>query len=163
MNLYIETENGVVKNHPALEDNLLEAFGAIPENWEPFVRVEAPALNTYKVRELVYAKVDGVWSDVWSVRDMTTEEKTARQQSVINAFNSRDQAENWSAWVLDEATCSMQPPIPSPINTRANLEAGIYIFWCGAENGWKESPAKPVDNNQYKFDFLAWQWVQVVN
>jgi hypothetical protein len=33
MKLYIETENGWVKNHPAFENNLLEAFGSIPENW----------------------------------------------------------------------------------------------------------------------------------
>ena len=30
MNLYIEIENGQAKNHPALESNLLEAFGSIP-------------------------------------------------------------------------------------------------------------------------------------
>ena len=65
MNLYIEIENGVAKNHPAFEDNLLEAFGAIPENWESFVRVETPIIDVYEVRELVYAKVDGVWTDVW--------------------------------------------------------------------------------------------------
>jgi hypothetical protein len=36
-------------------------------------------------------------------------------------------------------------------------------FWCGADNNWKDTPAKPVDENQYKFDYLAWQWVAVVN
>lgn len=161
MNLYIETENGAVKNHPAFEDNLIQAFGAIPAHWEPFTRVERPTPDIYQLvasDESVYAKVDGVWTDVWSVRDMTAEEKTALQQLVVATFNNRPQAENWSAWTLDEATCTMQPPIPRPEPVEGKL-----VFWCGADANWKEAPARPVDENQYKFDFLAWQWVQVVN
>jgi hypothetical protein len=49
MNLYIETENGVTKNHPAFEDNLMQAFGSIPAHWEPFIRVERPAIGVYKI------------------------------------------------------------------------------------------------------------------
>ena len=117
MNLYIETENGVTKNHPAFEDNLIQAFGSVPAHWEPFTRVERPAIGVYEVMtadEPTYEKVDGVWTDVWHKRDMTAEEKTAKQQQVITAFNSREQAENWSAWTLDEATNTMVPPIPRP-------------------------------------------------
>lgn len=116
MKLYIETENGVVKNHPAFEDNLKQAFGVIPAHWEPFTRVERPVPLVYQVLESdepVYAKIDGVWTDVWSLRDMTAEEKTAKQQEVITAFNAREQASNWSAWTLDEATCTMVPPNPT--------------------------------------------------
>jgi hypothetical protein len=93
MKLYIETENGAIKNHPAFEDNLLQAFGSIPAHWEPFNRVERPTPGVYQVlesTEAVYAKVDGVWTDVWSMRDMTTEEKTAKQQAVITMFNNRE-------------------------------------------------------------------------
>jgi len=161
MNLYIETENGAIKNHPAFEDNLLQAFGSIPSHWEPFTRVERPTLGEYQIlesQEAVYAKVDGVWTDVWIVREMTAEEKTTKQQAVITAFNEREYASNWSAWTLDEATCSMVPPIPRPEPVE-----GVLVMWCGADNNWKEAPARPVDDNQYKFDFLAWQWVQVVN
>lgn len=161
MNLYIEIENGVVKNHPAFEDNLIAAFGAIPAHWESFIRVDRPALGVYEVMTAdrpTYEKVNGVWTDVWRKRDMTVEEKTAKQQATRDAFNSREQAENWSAWTFDEATCEMVPPIPRP----APVE-GVLVMWCGAENNWKEAPARPVNNNQYKFDFLAWQWVQVVN
>ena len=161
MNLYIETENGATKNHPAFEDNLMQAFGAIPLQWEPFTRVERPMPGIYQTMdsdEPVYAKVDGVWTDVWAVRELTAEEKAAKQQVVRDAFNARDQAENWSAWILDEATCVMVPPIPRPEPVE-----GVLVFWCGADSGWKTAPARPVDENQYKFDFLAWQWVQVVN
>lgn len=157
MNLYIETENGVIKNHPAFENNLIQAFGAIPAHWEPFTRIERPIPSVYQTmdsNEPVYAKVDGVWTDVWTVREMTAEEKTAKQQAVITAFNTRDQASNWSAWTLDEATCTMQPPIPRPEPVE-----GKIVFWCGAENNWKDTPVRP--EGEYKFDFFAWAWVAV--
>ena len=166
MNLYIETENGLVKNHPAFENNLLQAFGEIPSQWEPFNRVERPTPDVYSVLsfdEPTYEKINNTWTDVWTVRPMTAEEKTAEQQAVITAFNSRDQAENWSAWTLDEATCTMKPPISRPELDEAKISQGIFTYWCGADANWKDTPAKPVDDNQYKFDFFAWQWVQVVN
>ena len=163
MNLYIETENGATKNHPAFEDNLLQAFGAIPAHWEPFNRIERPTLSVYQVldsQEPTYQKIDGIWSDIWVLRDMTAEEKSAKQQAVRDAFNTREQAENWSAWTLDEATCTMQPPIPRPDLDQTKLDAKIFTFWCGAENNWKDTPTKPTDS-QYKFDFIAWTWVLV--
>ena len=165
MNLYIETDsNGNPINHPAFEDNLLQAFGAIPAHWEPFNRVERPTLSIYQVldsQESTYQKIDGVWADVWTVRDMTAEEKANVQQLAKDLFNTREQAENWSAWTLDEATCTMQPPIPRPDLDQTKLDAKIFTFWCGAENNWKDTPAMPVDEYQYKFDFIAWNWVKV--
>jgi len=165
MNLYIETDsNGNPINHPAFEDNLLQAFGAIPEHWEPFIRVERPIPTMYQTmdsQEPVYTKVDGVWTDVWSLRDMTAQEKSAKQQSVRDTFNSREQASNWSTWTLDETTCTMQPPIPRPEPDKTKLDAKIFTYWCGAENNWKDTPVFPEGN--YKFDFIAWNWVEVTN
>ena len=161
MNLYIETENGAVKNHPAFEDNLIQAFGSIPEHWEPFVRVERSTFGVYKIVEAdtpTYEKVNGVWTDVWPVRDMTAEEKATKQRLARNMLDAHEQAENWSTWTLDEATCEMVPPVPHP----EPIE-GVAVLWCGADNNWKEAPAFPVDGNRYKFDFFAWQWVQLVN
>ena len=159
MNLYIETENGVIKNHPAFENNLIEAFGSVPSNWEAFVRVEQPVPNIYQIlvsNQSTYEKVNGVWTDVWYLRDMTAEEKIALQQAVRDSFNAREQASNWSTWTLDETTCIMTPPIPRPEPVQ-----GHPIAWCGADNNWKEISIKPTDGNQYKFDFFAWQWVAV--
>jgi hypothetical protein len=155
MNLYIEIENGAPKNHPAFMDNLLQAFGSIPAQWEMFIRVERPVPSVYQVLasdEPTYEKVNNFWTDVWSVREMTAEEKTAKQQAAINLFNDREYASNWSAWTLDEATCMMVPPIPRP----APVE-GVLVFWCGADANWKEAPARP--EGEYKFDFFAWNWV----
>jgi len=164
MNLYIETENGQIKNHPAFEDNLIQAFGEIPANWKPFTRVERPTPGVYQIlesQEPVYTKIDGVWTDVWSVREMNAEEKAAIQQAVRDAFVARDQADNWSAWTLDEATNTMVPPIPRPEPDQAKLNQSIMTFWCGADNNWKDTPVRP--EGEYKFDFVAWNWVQVVN
>jgi hypothetical protein len=168
MNLYIEIENGVTKNHPAFEENLIQAFGFVPENWEPFVRVQRPTFDTYEIldpAESTYAKINGVWTDVWTVRAMTAEEKTEKLQNirtfVLSIFSNRNQAENWSAWVFDENTLNMAPPIPRPEADQTKLDAGIKTFWCGADNNWKDTPVKPVDDNQYKFDFFAWQWIAI--
>lgn len=166
MNLYIQIQNGQPINHPALEDNLLQAFNPIPKNWEPFIRVEKPVIGVYEVlenQEPIYAKVNGVWTDFWSVREMTAEEKAAKQQTTRDAFSAREYAENWSAWVLDEVTCEMAPPIPRPVSDQAKLSAGIYTYWCGADNNWKDIPVYPTDGKLYKFDFFAWQWVVLVN
>ena len=162
MNFYIEIENGTTKNHPAYEDNLIQAFGEVPAHWEPFIRVQPPEPAVYQVFdsfESVYAKVNGVWTDVWSLRNMTDAEKAAKQQAVITAFNAREQADNWSAWIFDEATCTMVPPIPRPNRDQTKLDAGILTVWCGADNNWKDTPAYP--EGEYKFDYFAWQWVAI--
>ena len=156
MNLYIQIENGQPVNHPALEDNLLQAFLEIPAHWEKFARALPPVLSVYQtlVSDVpTYEKVDGIWTDVWTVRDMTAEEKADKQQRVRDEFNMRPQAANWAAWTLDEATCTMQPPIPRP-----PFVAGEFVFWCGADNNWKQAPDYPVDGGKYIFDFFAWQW-----
>ena len=83
MNLFIEVKDGKPINHPAVEPNLLQVFGHIPSNWEPFNRIEKPGTEIYEVfvsEYPVYEKVNGVWSDVWHKRPMTDEEK--KQQNM---------------------------------------------------------------------------------
>jgi hypothetical protein len=159
MKLYIQTENGQAVNHPAFEDNLIAAFGGVPDHWKPFVRVERPTLGVYEVlesQEAVYEFVDGVWTDVWTVRPMTDEEKTAKQQvvqAVIDAWALNPNSFNYTTWVLDEANLIMVPPTPTPV------EEGKIFCWSGADNNWKEAPAKPEGEGQYKFDSAQWAWV----
>jgi hypothetical protein len=166
MNLYIETENGQVKNHPAFEDNLIQAFGQVPQHWVPFERVERPMLGQYEVMESetpTYEFVNGVWKDVWHKRDMNVEEREAKRQAAIQAAQSlwaaRPQVENWSAWVFNEETIKYEPPISRPAPDQTKLDVGIFTYWCGADNNWKDTPARP--EGQYMFDFLAWQWVEI--
>ena len=165
MELYIRIKDGKPFEHPILGDNFRQAFPNIdtnnlPPEFAKFVRVEPPIAGLYKVLESpTYEFLDGVWTDVWHTRDMTTEEKTAAQQEVIRAYSSGDYITNWSAWTFDEATNTMVPPIPRPAPNQTKIDSGVYTFWCGADANWKDTPAYPVDDKQYQFDFFAWNWV----
>ena len=175
MELYIRIKDGQPFEHPIFGDNFRQAFpdvdvNNLPPEFARFERVERPELGEYEVfdpAEPVYELVDGIYKDVWYKRNTTSEEREAIKQAAIqtaqSAWATRDQAENWSAWLFNEETLQYYSPIPRPATDQTKLDAGIYTFWCGADANWKDSPAKPVDDNQYKFDFLAWQWVAVVN
>ena len=133
MNLFIQVENGQTVNHPAFESNLIQVFGEIPANWERFVRVDRPAATIYQIFDAIdpsYEKVDGVWTDVWSLRDMTAEEIATKQQQVKDFWVSLPNRDNFTAWQFNEATCSFEPPVPCP-------ETGNYE-WSGANNAWVE-------------------------
>lgn len=156
MKLYIQIENGNLVNHPAFEDNLIQAFGEIPSNWEPFVRVECPTELVYQVlesQESVYAKVDGVWTDVWSIRNMTAEEKAAKIQGVKDIWAAQSDLDNFSTWMFNEVTCKYVPPVPRP-------ETGDY-FWQGTTSSWVERPPYPTDGGKYKLDFSTATWVTI--
>ncbi len=134
MKLYIEIKNGVPKNHPAFEDNLLQAFGVIPENWVSFVRVEKPVLAVYEIlnkEEPEYQLVDGVYKDVWMVRPMDDVEISAKQQRVKDSWVLLPNRENFTTWVFDEVTCSYIPPISRP-------DDGKLYRWDGTVNNWVE-------------------------
>jgi hypothetical protein len=169
MELFIRIKDGQPFEHPILKDNFIQAFPDIdvnnlPSEFAKFERIEKPILDLYEAfvsEEPTYELVEGIYKDVWHKREMTTEEKTVVQQTVITAFNEREYASNWSTWILDESTCTMQPPILRPDLDQTKIDAGIFTFWCGAENNWKDTPAKPTDDKQYKFDFFAWQWNEV--
>lgn len=113
MKLYIQVENGQTVNHPAFEDNLLQAFGQIPSNWEHFVRVARPVLDVYEVLESnqpTYKKIDGVWIDVWALRPMTQDEKENKQQTIKDDWSNN----GFESWVFSEEKCLFEPPVPYP-------------------------------------------------
>jgi hypothetical protein len=143
MNLYIQIKDGNPINHPALMDNLFLAFGDIPPDWQPFIRVPMPTLTIYQTlnsQEPTYQFVEstGYWMDVWDVRDMTEEEKAAKQQEAKNLWAQRPNRDNFSAWTFDEATCTYLPPIPRP-------DDGKIYRWNGSTNSWVEftPPSNP--------------------
>ena len=161
MGFYIKIENGQPIDHPADEENLMQVFGEIPLDWETFVRVEQPIPLLYQVlesQEPTYQKINDLWTDVWALRDMTADEKNAKQQAVKDKWMARFQVSNWSAWIFDDSICAYVPPVPRTVTME-----DIDIRWCGADNNWKRVPAHPIDGGQYKFDYIAWSWVAVVN
>jgi hypothetical protein len=160
MNLYIQIENGQPINHPAFEENLIQAFGAVPDNWEKFIRLEPPALGSNQVFDnprVIYEKVNGTWTDVYQIRDMTLKELEEKKLKEIEYYkglwNSLPQRDNFSSWVFNEETIKYEPPIPRPTDRE--------VIWHGASNSWVDRPIKPDDGKEYIIDFYTLSWVEV--
>ena len=131
MNLYIEIENGQVKNHPAFEDNLIAAFKCVPEHWVPFVRVEPPKLGPYEKNQTVtYELVNGVYTDVFSCEQITAEEITTKQNEVKTSWEQR----GYPSWVFNETTCQFDPPTPRPIDDKNYRWDEPTISWVEVTN-----------------------------
>jgi hypothetical protein len=73
--LYIQVKDGLPINHPAYDANLIDAFGSVPSDWEPFIRIQNPLTGNPNLvlthPEPVYRKVDGLWQDFWYFREKT--------------------------------------------------------------------------------------------
>jgi len=141
MELYIQIKDGQPFEHPILGDNFCAAFPDVDVN------------NLLMISETpTYELVDGVYKDVWHIRNMTDAEKTAKQQAVKDAWAALPNLDNFSAWVFNEAACGHYPPIPSP---------GANYFWQGTTASWVEIPQWPDDDKQYTLDFASATWVEV--
>ena len=130
MNLFIQVENNQVINHPAVEDNLMQVFGTIPENWKPFTRIPRPIPDVYQVLESdnpTYEKINDVWTDVWVIRDMTSEEKIARQNEAKSVWMSSDMY--YPSWIFEEETCTYIPPVPYPMDGKQYTWDENTISW----------------------------------
>ena len=165
LKLLIQLRDGQPFEHPIFSDNFRAAFPDVDtenlpaDRFAKFIRVARPKLGPYEIYVgMTYQWVGDVVKDVHEIRAMTDEEKTSKQQKVKDAWDARPQAENWATWVFDEATCAYVPPIPRP-----GPVEGKSVFWCGAENNWKEPPSRPTDGKSYKFDFLNWNWIEVTS
>jgi len=165
MNLYIETEDGVTKNHPAFEDNLIQAFGSVPERWKPFVRVEPPAVGLFEVCDCVYELVNGVYTDVHNVRPMTAEEKAAKIAEARASLRPN--------WTLNEETLQPSPP-PRPTVKGAypykfDRETGQWLesnvpplpSWIPSEDGLRYVPPIPRPEGQYRWDEATLSWIKL--
>ena len=92
MNMYIKVRNGIAVEHPALESNLLEAFpNGIPSEFEPFERsgvYAGSATSVFQKTISTYIKKEnGTWTDVWSIVEMTEEEKQAKTAEITEKAN----------------------------------------------------------------------------
>lgn len=153
MKMYIQIENNKPINHPAFEDNLLQTFGKIPLEWESFIRVEPPTPSMYQIvnnQDPMYSKIDGAWTDVWVLRDMTSNEIADKQQVVKDHWALLPNRENFATWVFDEDLCRYVPPIPRPEGD---------FRWSGLKNNWIAVPPYPTDGKLYTFDITTEAWI----
>jgi len=117
MKLYIQVQNGEPVGHPATEENLVHAFPGIDLNdpacgFAEFRRVPPPPRGPYHVLEdMVYMQVDGVYVDVYPIRNMTPIERLEHQAKYKNDWANSGVL---TTWVFDEKTCAFVPPVPVP-------------------------------------------------
>lgn len=168
--LYIKVdgENNYIGN-PSLESNLRMVFRdhdfeqGPPEGYMLFERVPCPVLGVYETFEntigedlcaayadhngLSYEIVDGVYKDVWHTRDMTADEKLAKQTMVQSEFAAVNPT--WTSWTFNETICDMEPPTPCP------TDGNIYE-WSESTLSWVQYPT---DGQNYNWDYDNETWV----
>lgn len=141
--LFIRVENGQPVDHPVIEWNLRMFHPDLdphnpPAPYEKFNRVDPPDGGRWSVIEqLPYAKVDGVWSDVFSVRAMTEEEKDAVRANIRAGFVFADQ------WTFDEDKCEWIPPVPYPTD-------GKQYYWDVLSRDWTTDLDKAKQNYEQR-------------
>lgn len=132
MQLFIRIKDGKPFEHPILESNLKAVFPDIdvnnlPPEFARFERIERPSLGVYEVYEnLTYEWIDGVVKDVHHIRDMTEEEKNAKQNAVKSSWSIN----GFASWSFNEETCMFDPPIPHP-------EDGLFYDWNEEALRWE--------------------------
>ena len=136
MELFIRIQNGQPFEHPILGDNFRQAFpdvdtSNLPAEFARFVRVAPPVLGVYEKNQTVsYQLVDGAYTDVFTVEQMTAEEIAAKQQAVKDAWAPN----GFASWTFDEATCTHIPPTPKPNDDKR-------YAWNEEQLAWVEKPS----------------------
>jgi hypothetical protein len=168
MNFYIQVKDGTFVNYPAFEDNLIQAFGSIPEDWEPCITAQNPTIENKNLvlvqPEPTYEKHDGVWYEKWFVREKTEEElaqeaaalKQKKIEAAKKAFAEFQYAHHFVDWVFNEDTIQFDPPISRPTD-------GKFYRWHGPSKTWREAVPLPKDGKRYYFDFDNWVNVEITN
>ena len=120
MELFIRIKDGQPFEHPILSVNFRQAFpnvdtNNLPSEFARFVRVAAPPIGVYEKNQTVYYQlVDGAYTDVFSVEQMTAEEIVAKQQAVKDAWAP----DGFASWTFNEATCVFEAPTPMPTDDK---------------------------------------------
>ena len=128
MELYIKIKDGQPFEHPIIGDNFRQAFPDVDVNNLPsdFFKFERVVCNvrpsTYEVVQNEYQWVGGVVKDVWSLRPMTQEEKTAKIDLAM-------QYQPYPSWTFDEPSCAWVPPVPYPTD-------GSFYIWNEEQLTW---------------------------
>lgn len=133
MKLYIRVVQGVITDHPILEENLIQAIpGFDPNNlphdidgfemFKPFERIPVPAPSGPYVNVQTEYQLceDGVVRDVHFEVPYTPEEQAAKREQFYSMSHPK-------GWVFNEAACHWDSPTPYPgdENTRYRWDEDI--------------------------------------
>jgi hypothetical protein len=138
MELFIRIKDGQPFEHPIFGDNFRQAFPDIstdnlPPEFAPFERIEQPVLGAYEVYEgVTYDWVGGIVKDVHHVRQMTTEEKTKKQQATKDAWAA---GPNYASWTFDEDRCAYLSPTPYPEDDKPYIWNEESTSWVEVNHG----------------------------
>lgn len=118
MNLFIRILDGEPFEHPILEDNFRAAYPDVdidnlPPEFARFQRVERPETGVYEVSTVSYEWVDGLVSDVWTLRPMTDQERQDKIAEVMAAPHPEHFifSEEECAWVPDLNASGSAPDV----------------------------------------------------
>jgi len=84
MDFFIEMRDGAPYGHPILDSNFREVYPDIdtqnlPSNFARFVRTAPPSnVGMFEVEESTYQIIDGVVTDVWTIRPLEGEQYAMR-------------------------------------------------------------------------------------
>lgn len=115
--LYIRIKDGKPYEHPMILENIILAFPNFDANnlidFAKFERVSSPFLGTYEIADHHYDWDDDVVKDIWTIRNMTEEEK-----DIKFAKGSRP----YPSWEFDESVHRWISPVPYP-------EDNLRYYW----------------------------------
>jgi hypothetical protein len=143
--LYIKVVNGQPIDNPVYGSNLIQVYGNIPTEYQPFTRVAQNVTPLiYQNVADSYQAVNGQWQDVWVISEQTTEQKAAttaqikanglaqQQQLITNAntqiatLTDKGDTQGVASWqtYLASITAWVMPPI-NPNWTQATIAYGF--------------------------------------
>lgn len=137
LNLFIKLENGEPVNHPTTEENLLQFYPDLevnnpPDGWGKFIREPHPDMNFFETVDTVnyelseeYTKQFGTktWHDVYTIREMTPEEK---EQKCLSFFSKK----------LEDLHPSFNSVSGMFIPTKPMPQDGKFYEWVPNMNMW---------------------------
>lgn len=134
MELFIRIKDGQPFEHPIFGDNFRQTFpdvdvNNLPAEFARFVRVQPPVLGPYEKNQTAsYHLVNGFYTDVFSVEQMTAEEIAVKQQVTKDTWVERD---GYTSWTFNETTCAFEAPTPMPTD-------GKIYRWDEPTTSWIE-------------------------
>jgi hypothetical protein len=167
--LFIKVVDNQPIDNPVYESNLIQVYGYVPPEYQPFTRVQQNVTPTiYQNVDDEYGNVDGQWQDVWVLIEQTTEEKAAttaqinangiaQQQTLIANANVKiailtaegdtQGVEVWNTYLVSLNAWVMPPINPNWTQSTINYSFPkqprlITIFNLGSGTGTFVNPEK---------------------